>query len=327
MIHQEDFNENLENIIRETPEKIAVAISGGSDSMALTLLSYNWSKLKKIDIISITVDHNLRKESGKEAKLVSNYMERRGIPHKILKYEGKIPKSNIESIAREYRYKMLFEYCKKENIKYLFIAHNADEQTETFFLNLSRGSGVYGLSSIPNIQEKEGIKIVRPMLNYSKKEIKEYLKKEKQKWIEDPSNKSDKYKRVRVRKLKKVLDELELTNERISKTILNMQRTREAIEFYVNEFIKEVKEYDDSEKILLKAENMKRYPKEIVLRGLSKILKEFGKKIYPPRLENLENIYYKIIRNELNKSTTLFGGKIYQNKENKIVIEKENRNK
>ncbi len=320
MITQELFNKNIDRLLPSNVKRIAIALSGGSDSMALTLLSNNWAKKKNIDLIAITIDHNLRKNSAKEALKVASWMQKRKINHTILTYKGIIPTSNIEAIARQYRYDMLFDYCKKHNIEYLLIAHNADEQTETFFLNLSRGSGVYGLSCMPDIQNKNDIKIIRPMLLFSKEEIKSYLKDEKQKWVEDPSNKDTKYKRVRIRKIKKLLNTLELSNERISKIIDNMQRTRDTIEFYVNEFIKQNVIIND--KVLINIEDILNYPKEIVIRALSKILKDFSKKIYPPRLENLENIYYKIIHNDLKKGITLFNNKIY-NKDNKIIIEKE----
>lgn len=322
MITQELFNKNLESILKAKPKKIAVAVSGGSDSLALTLLSSFWAKENNVEAVAITVDHNLRKNSAKEALLVNKWLQKYKINHTILTYNGEIPTSNIEAVARQYRYQMLFDYCKKNKIKYLFVAHNADEQRETFFLNLSRGSGVYGLCGMQKIQQRNEITIVRPMLCFTKDEIKAYLKSLKQKWVEDPSNKDNKYKRVRIRKLKKLIDTLELSNERISNTLENMKRARDAIDFFVNDLIEKSIIESKNESLLLKAELFQTYPEEVVIRAIAKIFQNLSGKDYPPRFENLENIYTKIKDKSLTGST-LYNLKISTKKNDTILIEKE----
>ena len=97
---QQKFNDNLNSILKEKPLKLAVAVSGGADSMALTLLLHNWAMLNKVDMVALTVDHNLRKESAKEALKVNKWLLKYGIKHNILTYTGVVPKSNIEAIAR-----------------------------------------------------------------------------------------------------------------------------------------------------------------------------------------------------------------------------------
>ncbi len=318
MITQENFNNNIDNLLEKKPLRIAVAVSGGSDSMALTLLTNNWAKLNNIDLTALTVDHRLREEAKQEAKQVSIWLEKYGIKHKTLTYEGKLPTSNIEAIAREYRYNLLCEYVIKNKIDYLFIAHNQDEQTETFFLNLSRGSGIYGLCGIPKITIKNNVKIIRPMLIFTKYEIKEYLNSLNQKWIEDPSNLDIKYKRVKIRKLKSLLEELELSNERINKTRQNMERAKETIDFFVNECIKN-SFYNNT----INKNKFLYYPDEIALRALAKIIQNLTKKTYPPRFESLENLYNKIKNNTLNKGITLAGMKIYNDKDKNIVFKLE----
>ena len=204
MITQEVFDNNLSGILKVHPLKVVVAVSGGSDSMALTILTHNWAIKNGIELTALTVDHNLRKESKSEAETVHKWCEKYGIKHQILTYTGPIPTSNIEAVAREYRYKLLTDFMKKNSINYLFVAHNQDEQCETFFLNLSRGSGVYGLCGMPSISQRFDINIVRPMLLFTKSEIKEFLTSISQDWIEDPSNSDTKYKRVRIRNLKDI---------------------------------------------------------------------------------------------------------------------------
>ena len=322
MITQEIFNSNLDFLLPEKPSHIAVAVSGGADSMALTLLTNNWAKARKVKLTAITVDHNLRPESKFEAETVHKWCKKYKINHTILTYTGVIPTSNIEAVAREYRYELLTNYMKDKSINYLLIAHNQDEQRETFFLNLARGSGVYGLCGMPTISERMGIKIIRPMLNFTKQEIKEYLNSIQQEWIEDPSNSDTKYKRVRIRNLKKLIDTLGLSNARLSDTMKNMERVRNSIEFFVSECIEKAV-ISNGSKLVLDTEKFLYYPSEICLRTLAKLIKDFTNSDYPPRFESIENLYMKIKNSTLNKGITLSKAKIFFDKSKNIVFESE----
>ncbi len=322
MITQNIFDKNLIEILKKTPKKIAVAVSGGSDSMALCLLTCGFAKKHNIEMTALTVNHNLRREAGKEALKVNKWLSKYSIKHEILEYKGNVPKSNIEAIAREYRYELIFDYMKKNKIEYLLLGHNMDEQRETFFLNLSRGSGVYGLSAMPEIFKKNSINLIRPMLVFTKDEIKYYLKKQKQKWVEDPSNKDKKYKRVRIRKLKKLIDELEFSNDRLLKTMNNMARTRDAIEFFVERLVKE-SVTKEKENIKIQRDKFISYPDEVSLRAIASIIQSFSKAKYPPRFESLEIVLDKIKNKTLKKGITLSKIKISSDKYDNIVLEKE----
>ena len=322
MITQELFDNNLDSFLKAKPSSIAVAVSGGSDSMALTILANNWAKKNGVKFTALTVDHNLRPESKSEAETVHKWCKKYNIHHEILTYKGKIPTSNIEAVAREYRYELLTDYMKKNSIDSLFIAHNQDEQCETFFLNLARGSGVYGLCGMPVISERFGIKIIRPMLIFTKPEIKEYLTSVNQDWIEDPSNFDTKYKRVRVRNLKDLMNSLDLSNKRLIDTMNNMERVRNSIEFFVSECIKK-SVISSNSKVIIDREELLYYPEEIVIRALAKLIKDFSSSEYPARLESLENLYLKIKNTILNKGITLSKVKISFDKAKNIVFESE----
>ena len=322
MITQEVFDNNLSGILKVHPLKVVVAVSGGSDSMALTILTHNWAIKNGIELTALTVDHNLRKESKSEAETVHKWCEKYGIKHQILTYTGPIPTSNIEAVAREYRYKLLTDFMKKNSINYLFIAHNQDEQCETFFLNLSRGSGVYGLCGMPVISERLGVKIVRPMLIFTKSEIKDFLNSISQEWIEDPSNHDTKYKRVRIRNLKELINSLGLSNDRLNDTMKNMERVRNSIEFFVSECIKN-SVISNNSKLIVDRDEFLYYPAEIALRTLAKLIKDFSNSEYPPRFESLENLYLKIKDSKLDKGITLSKTKISFDKAKNIVFEPE----
>lgn len=253
-------------------------------------------------------------------------MDKLGIKNVILKYNGKIPTSNIEAVAREYRYDLIKKYCDEYGIKIIFVGHNLNEKTETFYLNLIRGSGLYGLSGIKEYSKRNDLNIVRPLMDVSKLEIKKYLKDQRQKWIEDPSNKDEKYLRVKVRKLKKIFSKLGLEDERLSNTISSLQKVRSAIEFYTEEALKKIIKKDNGI-TFLDAEEYKKYPEEIQLRFLSKVLTEFSKKDYAPRIKKIENLHVEILNNFKNKKAmTLSGCKFTKKTKEKILIDLEKKN-
>ena len=145
-----------------------VAVSGGPDSMALAGLSNILMGEKKHKVFFALVDHGIRKNSHKEAKQVKKLLQKNNIKLEILKNKKRIIK-NIQKNAREARYELLSRFCKKNRVKYLLTAHHQDDQIETFFIRLSRGSGVEGLSSM----SEKTIKVL--LLLKEKRMIKENL--------------------------------------------------------------------------------------------------------------------------------------------------------
>ena len=152
---------------------IAVGVSGGADSLALALLLKEY--LPDIKIVALTVDHKLRPTSLEEALYTKDVMEKFGIEHHILTWKGEKPLTGIEEQARLARYELLTNWCKKNNINYLAIAHHLFDQAETFLMRIQRGSGVLGLSSMEDIVVRDGICILRPLLDISPLMLKEYL--------------------------------------------------------------------------------------------------------------------------------------------------------
>jgi tRNA(Ile)-lysidine synthase len=157
--------------------KIGVAVSGGPDSLALAYLTKCYSLKNKLSSNFFLIDHALRKESSKEAKSVKLLLEKFDIDCEIIKWKGKKPNSNIQSIARNKRYNLLKKACKKNNIRYLLIGHHTDDLYENFFIRLVRGSGLRGLSSFGEpIKEEDSFFILRPLIKFKKKRFNLYFK-------------------------------------------------------------------------------------------------------------------------------------------------------
>ena len=126
---------------------IAVAVSGGPDSLALAYISKCYSISNNVKVKYYHVNHKLRKESSLEAKKLKILLKKFDIDCKILNWNGKKPKSNIQSIARDKRYELIRRECLKDRNNFIFVAHHLDDLYENFVIRLLRGSGLKGLVS------------------------------------------------------------------------------------------------------------------------------------------------------------------------------------
>lgn len=184
----------------EKKPKIAVAVSGGPDSMALIHLLNIWSKKNKANIIALIVNHNLRSESKLESKKTSLEINNMKIENYILNVSlEKINKKNMKE-ARNNRYNKLLNFCLKNKILYLFVAHHKDDNLETFLIRKISGSEISGLQGMTEFSINRKICILRPLLGYNKKSIYEYNKKNNINYIEDPSNTNSNFTRASIRK-------------------------------------------------------------------------------------------------------------------------------
>jgi len=202
------------NLIIENNPTIAVAVSGGPDSMGLVFLLNDWCKLINGNLIALIVNHNLRKNSLEEATSTQNILKKKKIKSKILSvHNSQINKKSMNE-ARINRYKLLTNYCRSNNILHLFLAHHKDDNLETFLTRKVSGSDFEGLNSMQLFSLNNKINIVRPFLNYTKKEILEYNFHYKIPFVIDPSNTNLNYTRPSIRDflgktLKKNIKEIE----------------------------------------------------------------------------------------------------------------------
>jgi len=178
---------------------IAVAVSGGPDSMALASLMKEWTKINKGKILALLIDHRLRAESYTECKQTLIYLKTHNINSKIIRISaGKVNKKNMHE-ARQNRFDKLIDVCKSENILHLFLGHHYNDNIETFLMRKVAGSNFEGLGSMSFSVIRNKIQIIRPLLNYKKNQIIEYNKLNKIKYINDPSNFDETYTRVVIR--------------------------------------------------------------------------------------------------------------------------------
>ncbi|ABV75672.1 MULTISPECIES: tRNA lysidine(34) synthetase TilS [spotted fever group] len=195
----EKFEYNINNLIGNfSLSKISIAVSGGSDSVALLYLANIWAEKNNIELFVISVDHNLREQSKQETHYIQNISNSLNRKHYSLSFDHQNNFSNLQERAREGRYDLMTNLCLELDILVLLTAHHEDDYVENFCLRLERNSGIFGLSS-SNINWYNNIHIIRPLYNIPKSELVEYLVSHNIKWFEDESNSSDKYRRNVIR--------------------------------------------------------------------------------------------------------------------------------
>lgn len=282
-----EFEATLKNI----SFPLAIATSGGPDSLALLLLTHDFAIKTKKKIIALTIDHGLRATSHKEAFYVEKVAQSLGIQHVILKWETEKPVTRIQEKAREARYDLLLRWCKENQISTLLLGHHQQDQEETFWLRLSSGSGLEGLTGMKPMVEREGIRIYRPLLNFSKERLKATLKVKNQEWIEDPSNESPTYFRGRFRNH---LKEEGLTDERLLTVMTKLQEDADFINASLLSSLQNTVKVFEEGYFILQRDIFETLHPALAKRILSLLIKWFSRAPYPPRSAQVERVLKKI---------------------------------
>jgi len=319
-----DFYKKFKSIVFKNIKKndFALAVSGGSDSLCLAYFSQLYSLEYGNKNHTLIVNHGLRKESQKEALKVKNMLIQKKISCKILSWKGKIPKSNIQKKARDIRYSLISEYCIKKNIKYLITAHHGDDQIENFLIRLFRGSGLTGLSSIAlNVKLNNKLKIIRPFLNFKKDDLKRVTLSYFKNYIKDPSNKDDKYLRVRIRKYIKQMKKEGLDAKKIIKTVNNLVVAKKALDFYKKKSLYNHISFVSKNKCTINSQIFSHEAEEIIFKCFSDTLSLISGTYYPPRSKKILNLISRLKKANFIKST--LGGCIIEKKDNFILISRE----
>ena len=178
---------------------LAVAVSGGSDSMALTILADRWARERGGSVLALTVDHRLRPESAGEAVAVRRWLAARGIRHTVLVWDGVKPTTGIQEAARDARYRLLAARCATEGCLHLLTAHQREDQAETYLIRRRAGSAADGLAGMSAVRELPQVRLIRPLLGVPRARLRALLAAERQPYLDDPSNRNPAFERVRVR--------------------------------------------------------------------------------------------------------------------------------
>ncbi len=283
------MNQNFKDFIRNySDKKVAVAVSGGVDSVCLM----SWLAELHINAIVLHVNHGLRKNADIETQYVQDLAKSLGMESHVFYWTGDKPSTGLEAAARNARYKLMTDYCHENGIDTIFVAHQADDQIETFLMNLGRGSGIYGLSAMKRETIRDGIKIVRPLLNTPRVEIKKYCDDNNIRYFCDEMNDDDHYTRVKIRQNRHLLnDKLGISDARLMLAIENLGRLRDSLDENIGQLVDGVchRNYAMFSDTFLFDLDM-----DIRLKFIGMLIQKIGGDNYQPRLKSLSGALDKL---------------------------------
>lgn len=227
---------------------LALAVSGGADSMALMHMIARWAAREDVraawaedgappraHVVVLTVDHGLRAASSDEAAFVACEAEALGLSCQILRWEGEKPVTGLQDAARNARRNLMLDTLRAEHAslpararqRSLVMAHHQEDQAETLMMRLARGSGLDGLRGMrardlvtreasSERPQSYSITLLRPLLGVPKARLIATLRANGAGWIDDPSNEDERFERVRIRKALRQLEPLGFTAEKVA---------------------------------------------------------------------------------------------------------------
>lgn len=280
----------------EPSPRVAVAVSGGADSLALALLAAHWCHDRGGTLVAVTVDHRLRPNSTAEAVMVGGWLANHGINQRILTWDGPKPTSDIQARARAARFALVEEFCRDQGILHVLLAHHQDDQAETFLLRLARGSGVDGLAAMAAIRDSGAVRWLRPLLDVPKARLVATLRARDQDWVEDPSNRDPRHARVRLRQLAPTLAAEGLEPRRLAATAHALARARQALDRAVADAILDHVAIDPAGFARVDGRAWEVLPDEVALRLLAHLVRVMGGDATVPRLERTERLLARFRR-------------------------------
>ena len=318
------FSNNLKSLDLSN-KKIMVGVSGGADSLAVLFCSQCYALKHHAKLYPVIIDHKLRKESTNEAKNLKYKLKKNFkincnvLSKKIVKID-----KNLQSYARELRYNLFFDECNKKKIDYLILGHHKDDLIENFFIRFLRGSGLKGLVSFDkNVINVNGIKVIRPFLSTSKKDLLKTNKKTFGFFVDDPTNNDDKFLRSRIRKLLKNLDKEGLNFSKFYLTLKNLSKSDQVIEFFVEKNVFDNSKYFEKHNKIILNQSFFNNPDEIILRSFTQVIQLISKKKNYPRGKKLKSLINSLKFSNKKVKLTL-SGCIFEKIADSVIIYREN---
>ena len=289
-VAQNYFNEILKkNFLFEVHPKIAVAVSGGPDSMALVFLLNKWIEKNNGSLLALIVDHQLRKNSNLEAKNIKKYLSQYKIKSKLFIVDKRnIIKKTMDE-ARRNRFNQLIKFCSKNNIFHLFIAHHYDDNLETFLLRKIAGSNFEGLCAMQQKIIIDDVQVLRPLLKFKKKNILKYNNEHNIFFVNDQSNENLIYSRIVVRKF---LSKQKIYKKQIEKDFKKIQNLFPFYRKMIFQIFNRLSIHISKNNVLIKTNNFFKNDREIQ----TKIIEIIYKFLRP----NKSFLRYQKIVNSLN---------------------------
>ena len=301
-----------------------IAVSGGSDSMALLHILTDWESAAKPNIFVASIDHGLRSESKSEVEFVKKICEKKKVEHVSLAPHTKLSKAqgNLQDNARSARYQLLEKWAISKNLQCILIGHTLDDQEENLLMRFFRGSGVDGLVSMEEVVVRNEILWIRPLLKSRKEDLRNYLRNNNYSWIDDPSNFDDKYQRVKVRTLLQQLKSNNIIASNFVKTADHMLRASKLSKETAISSSKSLLSCNGVGQITFEGRKFSKLFEDTQYRILAGIISWFSGVFYKPRFSQLENLHRKII-SDRNLAGATLGGTVFKKKNGIVTVTRE----
>lgn len=225
-----EFREGFQTMAASGVTQVAVAVSGGGDSMALLDLAARHGPPAGVAVCAVTLDHGLRPEAAVEAAGVAGWCAAQRVPHDILRWPGAAARGNLQAAARAARYRLIGAWAREQGIPEVMLGHTRDDVAETFLIRLGRKSGLDGLSHMAPLFTREGVRWTRPLLRHDRAALRAHLSRRGIAWVEDPSNADDRYARVRARQALAALAPLGIDAASIAASARALRQARDLVE-------------------------------------------------------------------------------------------------
>jgi len=283
----------------ETAPCLALAVSGGRDSMALALLAGDWARAQGGQVLAVTIDHGLRPESAAEAGQVADWMQTHGNPHEIMRWASPVSGAGLEAAARNARYGLLDAMCRERGLLHLLVGHHQSDQDETREMRRQRGSGVIGLAGMAAIREMASMRVLRPLLTVPRDRITATLLDRGQDWIEDASNGDLRFERARLRNVA-------VQSESGATFALAGQHRRDH-EQAVAALAARVVAVDPAGVMTIDVAAFRDSDAALSRSLLANVITSVSGGIYPPRGARLSRLWERVTRGDLDRTATLGG--------------------
>jgi tRNA(Ile)-lysidine synthase len=286
---------------------LALAVSGGADSMALALLAHRWAKPRGGTVIALTVDHGLRAEAAGEAKQVRRWLAAHGIPHRTLRWQSAKPSSGLQEAARAARYALLTGWCRRAGLLHLLLAHQAEDQAATLLARLAYGAGVDGLAAMPKVGTRDGIRLLRPLLEIPRARLEATLRTFGQLWLDDPSNRNPRFQRVRLNAVQGALAAEGLSVARLVRSAGRLGAARGALDAARAALLVRAVRCLPAGYAVIDGEALQGAPPALVTGLLGAVLATIGGRAQPVDLAAVETLATRLGAGELKRRVTLGG--------------------
>jgi tRNA(Ile)-lysidine synthase len=318
-----------DHLLRDVTLPVAIAVSGGADSMALMHMVAGWAAGRDghvppgvAPVLVITVDHGLRPESAEEAEWVGEQARKLGLEHVVLRWTGDKPRTGIQEAARGARYELICRHVGSEPLskpRQVLLAHHLDDQAETVLMRLARGSGVDGLSGMRDIEtrvwlksghpvEERLITFHRPLLTIEGVRLRLTLAELGGEFRHDPSNDDPRHERVRVRRAVATRGDLGLTSRALATTAARMAASRAALDAAQHVLARTAVDLHGGAWASLDLAALAGAPWEVIVRLLRSVIMAMGGQDEPPERTQLEELANRL--GDLNGHARTLGGTV-----------------